>query len=188
MALTPSLLLEERPIPDDDEAAPGPGRDDPGSPVSSVLPEAVRNLRALILAGEHYRQTLSGAIGLGTTESQALSYLAVHGESGQSVLARDLGLTSSASTALVDRLERQGVAERVPHPHDRRRLIVRLTDRGRAVVDESYTWLAATLEQVDPAELAQVSGWLAFLADDLRDRTTARQREGWRGSTHALPA
>ena len=33
----------------------------------------------LILAGERYRQVLAEAIGLGTTESQALSYLEVHG-------------------------------------------------------------------------------------------------------------
>ncbi|SEQ59146.1 DNA-binding transcriptional regulator, MarR family [Microlunatus flavus] len=148
----------------------------------------MRNLRSLILAGEHYRQAVSVAIGLGTTESQALSYLAVHGESGQSVLARDLGLTSSASTALVDRLERQGVCERVRHPRDRRRLIVRLTPRGQAVVDESHHWLAATLQQIDPSELEQVSHWIAFLADDLRTRTSAREAEGWRGATHALPA
>ena len=154
----------------------------------AVLNEAVRSLRSLILAGEHYRQAVSDAIGLGTTESQALSHLAVHGETGQSSLARDLGLTSSASTALVDRLERQGVAERVRHPKDRRRLIVRLTTRGHAVVEESHQWLAATLSEVDPAELEQVSAWLSFLAADLRDRTSARQTDGWRSATHALPA
>ena len=43
-------------------------------------------------------------------------------------------LTSSALTALVDRLERQGVAERVRHPRDRRRTIVHLTERGAAMV------------------------------------------------------
>ena len=152
------------------------------------MDEAVRNLRSLILAGEHYRQTVSEAIGLGTTESQALSYLAVHGESGQSVLARDLGLTSSASTALVDRLERQGVCARVRHPKDRRRLIVRLTDRGQAVVDESHRWLAATLEQIDRGDLEKVSAALALLAEDLQTRTSTKQAAGWTGVTHALPA
>ena len=153
-----------------------------------AMNEAVRNFRSLILAGEHYRQAVSEAIGLGTTESQALSYLAVHGESGQSVLARDLGLTSSASTALVDRLERQGVAERVKHPKDRRRLIIRLTSRGQAVVDESHRWLAATLEQVDRAELGQVSATLALLAGDLQTRTSTRRASGWTDVTVALPA
>lgn len=164
-----------------------PADEEPHITQDDVMGAAVRNLRSLILAGEYYRQAVSEAIGLGTTETQALSYLAVNGESGQSLLARDLGLTSSASTSLVDRLERQGVAERVRHPHDRRRLIVRLTDRGRAVVDESYTWLASTLEQVDPDELEHVSSTLAFLAEDLKTRTAGRQASGWRGLTHALP-
>jgi len=117
------------------------------------MAEAVRNLRQMILAGEHYRQSFANAIGLGTTESQALSYLAVHGDSGQTTLARDLGLTSSASTALVDRLERQGVAERVRHPRDRRRTIVHLTERGLMMVAESQRWLAETMAQVDEDEL-----------------------------------
>ena len=64
--------------------------------------EAVRSLRALILAGERYRQVLSEHVGLGTTETQAISYLTVHGDRGQNELAADLGLSSGASTALVE--------------------------------------------------------------------------------------
>jgi DNA-binding MarR family transcriptional regulator len=149
---------------------------------------AVRNLRHLILAGEHYRQVVAEAIGLGTTESQALSYLAVHGDSGQSALARDLGLTSSASTALVDRLERQGVAERVRHPRDRRRLIVHLTDRGLQMVGESHRWLAAALEQFPAEELEAVSATLSTIADDLWARTSSEHSDDWQGVTRALPA
>jgi DNA-binding MarR family transcriptional regulator len=136
------------------------------------MDQAVLNLRRLILAGEHYRQTVAEAIGLGTTESQTLSYLAVHGSSGQSELARDLGLTSSALTALVDRLERQGVAERVRHPRDRRRTIVRVTERGASMVNESHRWLDATLEHIDPANLELVSASLAIIAKDLLTRNS----------------
>jgi len=150
------------------------------------MSEAVRNLRSLILAGEHYRQVMAEAIGLGTTESQALSYLAVHGETGQSAMAGDLGLTSSAATALVDRLERQGVAERVRHPRDRRRSIVRVTERGAAMMLESHRWLAATLERIQPSDLELVSASLALLADDLSTRTSSDSAaDGW--TTHALP-
>ena len=92
--------------------------------------EAVRSLRSLILAGERYRQVMSNYVGLGVTEAQAVSYLTVHGDQGQNELAAGLGLSSGASTALVDRLERQGIAERYPHPSDRRRTLVRLTDRN----------------------------------------------------------
>jgi DNA-binding MarR family transcriptional regulator len=154
----------------------------------SAMDQAVLNLRRIILAGEHYRQVVADAIGLGTTESQTLSYLAVHGSSGQSELARDLGLTSSALTALVDRLERQGVAERVRHPRDRRRTIVTLTDRGSAMVLESHRWLSATLERIDPADLEKVSSSLAVIAEDLSTRTSGDEADEWADMTRALPA
>ena len=89
--------------------------------------EAIRSLRSLILAGERYRQVMSDYVGLGVTEAQAVSYLTAHGDQGQNELAAGLGLSSGASTALVDRLERQGIAERYPHSKDRRRTLVRLT-------------------------------------------------------------
>jgi DNA-binding MarR family transcriptional regulator len=152
------------------------------------MDEAVVNLRKIILAGEHYRQLVAEAIGLGTTESQALSYLAVHGSSGQSELSRDLGLTSSALTALVDRLERQGVAERVRHPHDRRRTIVSVTERGATMIQESHRWLAATLARLDPAALEMVSAALALIADDLSTRTSGKDAEDFTDVTRALPA
>jgi DNA-binding MarR family transcriptional regulator len=152
------------------------------------MDQAVLNLRMLILAGEHYRQVVAEAIGLGTTESQTLSYLAVHGSSGQSELARDLGLTSSALTALVDRLERQGVAERVRHPRDRRRAIVQLTERGTAMVSESHRWLTATLERLDPDDLDLVSAALVVIAKDLSTRTSGDDADDWTDATRALPA
>lgn len=151
--------------------------------------EAVLNLRRLILAGERYRQIMAEAIGLGTTESQALSYLAVHGSSGQSDMARSLGLTSSALTALVDRLERRGVAERVRHPKDRRRMIVQVTERGEAMTTASQRWLTVTMERIDPAELDLVSASLALIATDLATRTAGDEFVGeWGDGTRALPA
>jgi DNA-binding MarR family transcriptional regulator len=152
------------------------------------LSDAVRNLRRLILAAEHYRQSVSLAIGLGTTESQALSSLALHGERGQSDLARDLQLTSSASTALVDRLERQGVAERTRHPRDRRRTIVRLTERGRQIAHESQNCLAHALQLLGPDQLVGFASGLA-VADDL-DAVARGVSAGEIDPvpTHALPA
>ena len=128
---------------------------------------AARSLRALIMAGERYRLAVAAALGLGATESQALSYLAVHGGRGQSELARDLSLTSSAATALVDRLERHGAAERVRHPTDRRRTVIRLTDRGEQLVADGQELLLASLRRVDPVDLPRVADWLGLIAGDL---------------------
>jgi DNA-binding MarR family transcriptional regulator len=151
---------------------------------TSVMDRAILNLRALILAGERYRQMVAGAIGLGTTERQALSYLEVHGSSGQAAMARDLGITSSALTPLVDRLERHGVAERVRHPRDRRRTIVRVTERGMVLLKESHQWLDATLELIDPADLELVSASLAIITEDLAVRTGGNDV----GDAHPTPA
>lgn len=129
---------------------------------------AVRALRALILAGEDYRQAIAQFTGLGVTETQAISYLAVHGERGQNELGADLGITSGASTALVDRLERQKVAERYPHPRDRRRVLVRLTTTGEELLAVSRNWLASAFQSFSDDELENVSTILQRIAIDLR--------------------
>lgn len=122
----------------------------------------------MILAGENYRQMVAQTTGLGVTETQAISYLAIYGDRGQNDLGADLGITSGASTALVDRLERQSVAERFAHPHDRRRVLVRLTDAGRLVVAQSHDWLAASFGSFPPEELPELSTALQQIAADLR--------------------
>jgi DNA-binding MarR family transcriptional regulator len=136
-----------------------------------ALAEAVTNLRALIMAGESYRLAVAVTGGLGATESQAISYLAVHGARGQSDLARDLGLTSSAATALVDRLERHGAAERTPHPSDRRRTLIRLTTRGEELAVAGQQPLLASLGLVERTDLPLVSSWLSVIAADLHARS-----------------
>ncbi|SEQ45287.1 MarR family winged helix-turn-helix transcriptional regulator [Microlunatus flavus] len=141
--------------------------DDPAHAADAGLDDAVITLRSLVRAVERYRTSVSSSTGVGTTESQALSYLLVHGDRGQSELARELTLTSSAATALVDRLERHGVAERVRHPSDRRRTIIRLTHQGEQLADRVHQPLYASLGRVDAADLPAVSRWMGVIADGL---------------------
>jgi DNA-binding MarR family transcriptional regulator len=175
-------VADERPGPGGDDALAAAalaaevrkldeGTLDGGAADEGVMAEAVRNLRALIMAGERYRSSVAGSVGLGTTESQAVSYLAVHGARGQSELARDLNLTSSAATALVDRLERHGAAERSRHPSDRRRMLIRLTDRGQELAVQGQQPLLASLGLVESADLPLVASWLGIIAGDLHART-----------------
>src|SRR5262245_1714954 len=48
-------------------------------------------------------------------------------------------VTSGAITARLDRLEASGLISRAPHPADRRGVVVQLTDKGRALIDEAVT-------------------------------------------------
>lgn len=59
-----------------------------------------------------------------------------------------LGVSKQAASQLVDTLVVRGYVERVPHPDDRRRMTVALTDRGRSAAQE----IRDAVESVD-AEL-----------------------------------
>ncbi|MDX8516230.1 MarR family winged helix-turn-helix transcriptional regulator [Mesorhizobium captivum] len=48
-------------------------------------------------------------------------------------------VTSGAMTARLDRLEKAGLIQRAPHPSDRRGVVVRLTEKGLALVDDALT-------------------------------------------------
>jgi DNA-binding MarR family transcriptional regulator len=52
-------------------------------------------------------------------------------------LMRATLLSSSGMTKRLDRMEAAGLIERRPDPHDRRGTLVRLTSRGRSVVDRA---------------------------------------------------
>ncbi|WP_084264423.1 MarR family winged helix-turn-helix transcriptional regulator [Actinomadura macra] len=60
-----------------------------------------------------------------------------HGHATPSELAADLGMAPNSITGRLDALERRGFVRRTPSATDRRRVIVELTDEGRA------TWLRA---------------------------------------------
>jgi len=58
-------------------------------------------------------------------------------ELSPSALAEATMLTSGAMTNRLDRLEDDGLVERHPDPDDRRGLSVRLTEKGRGIVDRA---------------------------------------------------
>jgi DNA-binding MarR family transcriptional regulator len=87
---------------------------------------------------------------------------------GQSDLGALLGYNTSSMTALVDRLERDGIAVRVPHPTDRRRSTVQLTDQGRAAVRITGRWFIGAFDHVEQDSLPAVTAAITAIAEDLR--------------------
>ena len=53
-------------------------------------------------------------------------------------LLRETLVTSGTMTNRVDRLAARGLVERLPDPHDRRGVLVRLTPQGRSTVDGAF--------------------------------------------------
>jgi DNA-binding MarR family transcriptional regulator len=135
------------------------------------LTAAGEALRELVLATEHYRQTAAAALQLDVRQTQAVSYLYSRGAMGQAELAQLLMLNTSSVTALVDRLEAHRIARRTPHPTDRRRFVVELTEGGRALIRDTATFLLGTFDHIDPAELPRLATTLSTMAEDLRRHT-----------------
>lgn len=75
-------------------------------------------------------------VGLGDiapSHGDVLAQLLACESCNMSELARRVHRTKSTVTALVEKLERNGYAQRVPDPADSRGVLVRLTDKGKAL-------------------------------------------------------
>lgn len=71
-----------------------------------------------------FRSAVNEWAGLNATDMECLRILFGKGVSTPSELARQTGLTSGATTAMLDRLEKAGLIERRPNPDDRRGTLI----------------------------------------------------------------
>jgi DNA-binding MarR family transcriptional regulator len=72
----------------------------------------------------HFRNAMNEWAGLNATDMECLRLLFAKGVATPSELARHTGLTSGATTAMLDRLEKAGLIERRPNPDDRRGFLI----------------------------------------------------------------
>jgi DNA-binding MarR family transcriptional regulator len=134
--------------------------------------DALAAMRELILASEAYRNRVANHLGLGVTETQALSNLILAKAMGQTELADALGITTSSVTSLVDRMERSGLVKRQPHPRDRRRTVVQLTKYGAESVERTRTWIVRAFDEIEDERLDEIADVLGSLARNLRASTS----------------
>jgi DNA-binding MarR family transcriptional regulator len=71
-----------------------------------------------------FRNAMNEWAGLNATDMECLRLLFLKGVSTPSELARHTGLTSGATTPMLDRLEKAGLIERRPNPDDRRGTLI----------------------------------------------------------------
>ena len=102
-------------------------------------------------------------------------------------------------TSLLDTLERRGLVERHPHPSDRRKILVHLTDEARRIVDETlpvqHAVIRAAVEDVSEVDreklittLATIWARLEYLAErPLPVPKARRKRRGPAATRQARP-
>ena len=94
-----------------------------------VIAEGGQTFRAYQTSNDNFDQAIADHLGMNRTDMRCIDLIDQAGGMTAGELAAAAGLTSGAVTAVVDRLEKAGMAKRVADPKDRRRVRVEVTPR-----------------------------------------------------------
>jgi DNA-binding MarR family transcriptional regulator len=78
-----------------------------------------------------FRNAIGRKMGLNVTDGECLSFLSIKGTSSPKEVAHYTGLTTGATTAMLDRLEKAGFIRRTLNPHDRRGVLIDIDDHWK---------------------------------------------------------
>ena len=135
-----------------------------------------------MLIALHNRQTWDD-YGLSATARMALAVIEGAREPLEpSVIAERLIITSGSMTSMLDTLERRGLVRRTPHPGDRRKLLVDVTDEARAILDEllpslhdrERTLMEAALTKDEQRRLLEIVAKVQSVAREMADHPPDR--------------
>ena len=106
-----------------------------GSTTTAWARQAAERWALLVERAARLFFSLFAASPLPRTETEILVILWRNPEEGEAaILADKLHVSRQTMTGILDKLETGGYALRVPHETDRRRKVIRLTDKGREIV------------------------------------------------------
>jgi DNA-binding MarR family transcriptional regulator len=138
---------------------------------TTLANEVWRDIFDFIVATSGHRNRVLARLGLTPNDSRALTSLDHDAGRTLRVLAEEWQCDASTATWIVDRLEAKGLAERRPHPSDRRARLVVLTPLGVRTRAEmfagTYTPPPELLE-LDRTDLAQLRDAVAKLPTPAR--------------------
>jgi DNA-binding MarR family transcriptional regulator len=124
--------------------------------------------RALIAVRDYgvnltlFRNAMSEWAGLNTTDMECLRLLFTKGIAAPTELARHTGLTSGATTAMLDRLEKAGLIERRSNPDDRRGTLITPT---KSSAEKVASWFESARKAQDKLMSGYSESELEVIAD-----------------------
>lgn len=145
----------------------------PGSGAATSTPQHdVSELLAAFvsLQGNNARvvRLVADDLGIGATDIRAVVFCGRVATPTPGQLGDYLEISTGAVTGLIDRLERAGLMQRIPHPDDRRSVLVKLTAQGDAANTRIYDlYRQAFRAVVGPDEVAPLARSLRALGDSL---------------------
>jgi DNA-binding MarR family transcriptional regulator len=157
-------------------------------PLNEQVSDQVRRMGAQSVMTS---QAVAARFGLHTTDLECLDLIFMHGQVTAGELAKAVGLTSGAVTALIDRLERAGYVARAADPGDRRRILVRVRPDAIKPIQSVYEPMQQKMfELYSSFSEEQLRIVIHFLArsTDLAAACTEDISTGAPGTTKRLPA
>jgi DNA-binding MarR family transcriptional regulator len=128
-----------------------------------LIEEVASAMRAFQRAVDAYDERVAARLGINRSDLRCLDLLHQSGTMSAGQLAVGSGLTSGATTRMLDRLEQVGYVRRLPDRSDRRRVLVELTPQARKLAAElygSFEAAAAGLRRYRPDQLALLRDFL----------------------------
>ncbi|PVD04960.1 MarR family transcriptional regulator [Streptomyces sp. CS014] len=116
------------------------------------------------------------------SQLRALLVIERHEGTNLRALGEALGSSAPSVSRLCDRMEAMGLLQRAPSPTSRREVELRLSRRGRALLEEYRALRAAelnaVLERMAPADLAALTDGLAAFHAAASDRLSPQRDTG----------
>ena len=142
----------------------------------ALIAEAGNAMQAYQRSTQAIDDAIGRALGLNPTDLRCLDWL-VDGPKSAGQVSEATGLSSAATTTLIDRLEQKGFVQRVRDPGDRRRVLVELSPEGAERVGRYYGPMvregSELLRNLSAEQIEVMRDWLVA-ARELTDRHRVR--------------
>lgn len=116
-----------------------------------------------------FRHAVGDKLGVNVTDMECLALIFFKGLATPSLLSQYTGLTSGATTAMLDRLEKARLIERRPNPQDRRGTLVVPLDEGAKKVAPLFEGLREAQDEFissySEKELELITGFFTKLVN-----------------------
>jgi len=140
-----------------------------------AISRVLTSIRTLNDAMDRMNSGMKGDMDMNASDLAALRMLIMREQQGRTVsprdIARHLRISTASTTKLIDRLVDSGHVERVPHPNDRRALMVVLTEESRRQFFRVFGQRLAAMRRVavdyDDDQLAVIARFLDSLSHAL---------------------
>ena len=127
----------------------------------NVIKDIVESIRRLVRAEYLDSQKMSKQYGLTGPQSLVLRLLIKNGALSSADLSRQMYVTPSNITGIIDRLEKKGLVERIRKQGDRRIALITLTPAGQklgqTIPDPIEKKIVNQLADLEPEQLQQMA-------------------------------